>query len=107
MIEPSEADLVNRHRAEDHRAAREQLDANLVEVGAGREVHHRVRAVADRGVELLDFLFDELMEVRRADVGVDLGAQPLADADRAELVMDVVRDDDLAGRDQRADLLGR
>ena len=101
------ADLVNRHRAEHHRASREELDANLVEVGAGRKIHHRVGAVADRGVELLDFLFDELMEVRRADIGIDLGAQALADADRAEIMMDVVRDHDLAGRDQRADVLGR
>ena len=33
------------------------------------------------------------MEVGRADIGIDLGAQPFADSDRAELVMDVVRDD--------------
>ena len=47
------------------------------------------------------------MEVRGADIGVDLGAQPFADSDRAEVVMDVVRDDRLAAGDQRADFLGR
>src|SRR6185437_14894546 len=46
------------------------------------------------------------MEVRRADVRVDLGAQPFADTDRAELMMMVVRDDHLAGRDQVADFGG-
>ena len=88
-------------------ASRDQLDANLVEVGAGGEVHHRVGAEADRGVELLDFLFEQLVEVGRADIGVDLGAQALADADGAELMMDVARDDGLAGRDALANLLGR
>ena len=101
------AELVNRHGAENHRASRQQLDANFVEVGAGRKIHHRVGAVAHRGVELLDFFFDQLMEVRRADIGVDLGAQPLADSDRPEVVMEVVRDYDLAGRDQRANFFGR
>ena len=101
------ADLVNRHGADHHRASRDQLDANLVEVGAGRKIHHRIGAEADRGVELLDFLFEELMEVGRADIRIDLGAQSLADADRAELMMDVARDDDLAGRDALADQLGR
>ena len=101
------AELVDRHRAEDHRASRQQLDADFVEVGAGRKIHHRIGAVAHRGVKLLDFFFDELMEVRRADVGVDLGAQAFADSDRPEVVMEVVRDDDLAGRDQRANFFWR
>ncbi len=79
------SDLVDRHRAEDDRASREQLGANLVEVGAGRKVHHRVGAVAHRGIELLDLLFEQLMEIRGADIGVDLGAQPFADSDCAEL----------------------
>ena len=43
------------------------------------------------------------MEVRCADIRIDLGAQSLADADRAELVMDVARDDDFASRDALAD----
>src|SRR5882724_11330571 len=46
------------------------------------------------------------MEVRRADIRIDLGSQALADADRAEVVMLVVRDDHLAGRHQLADLFG-
>ena len=100
-------DLVDRHRAKDDRASREQLGANLVEVGAGREVHHRIRAEAHRGVELLDLFVEQLMEVRGADIGVDLGAQPFADSDRAEVVMDVVRDDRLAAGDQAADFLRR
>ncbi len=101
------AELVNRHGAEYHRASRQDLRADFVEVGAGRKVHHRVGAVAHRGVKFLNFFFDQLMEVRRADVGVDLGAQALADADSSEIVMEIVRNHDLAGRDQRANLFGR
>ena len=80
-------DLVNRHGAEDDRASREYLAANLVEVGAGREIHHRVGAIAHGGVEFFDFLFEQLMEIRGADIGVDLGAQALADTDRAKIMM--------------------
>ena len=47
------------------------------------------------------------MEVRSADVGVDLGAQPFADSDRAEVMMDVVWDDRLAAGDESADFFGR
>jgi hypothetical protein len=46
------------------------------------------------------------MEIGRADVGVDLGPQALADADRAKIMMLIARDYDLAGRDQAADLFG-
>ncbi len=98
-------DLVNRHRAENHLASGENLAANLVEVGTRREIHHGIGAVAHRRVKLLDFFFDQLMEIRRADIRVDLGPQALADANRAELVMLVVRDHHLAGRDQPANLL--
>src|SRR5258708_2304284 len=100
------AELVNRHGAEYHAASRQDLRADFVEVGTGRKIHHRVGAVADRGVEFLNFFFDELMKVRSADIGVDLGAQAFADADSPEIVMKVVRDHDFAGRDQRANFFG-
>src|SRR5712692_7740288 len=45
------------------------------------------------------------MEIRRADIGVDLGPEPLADSNRAELMMNIVRDHHFAGRHQRADIL--
>src|SRR6266851_3094691 len=98
-------DLVYRHRAKYHRASRKQFGANLVEVGPGREVHHRIRAEAHGGVELLDLFVEELMEVRGTDIGIDLGAQAFADSDRAEVVMGVVRDDRLAAGDESADFL--
>src|SRR5690242_17958243 len=45
------------------------------------------------------------MEIRRANIRVDFGPQALANSNRAELVMLVVRDYHLAGRDQPANLL--
>jgi hypothetical protein len=62
-----------------------------------------VSAVADGRVEFFDFLADELMEVGSADIGVDLGAERAADTDRAKVVVMIMRDDDFAGRNQRAD----
>ena len=59
----------------------------------GPQVHHRVGAETHCGVKLLDLFLDKVMEVGGADIGVN-GAQPLADADRAKLVMDVARNDD-------------
>src|SRR5216684_3498057 len=47
------------------------------------------------------------MEVRGPDVGVDLCAQILADSDRAEVVMYVVRNHHLAGCDETAYFFGR
>src|ERR1700683_2832043 len=101
------ADLVNRHRSDHHRASRDQLDANFVEVGAGGKIHHRVGAESHRRIKLLDFFFQKLMEVRSADIRIDLGPQPFADADSAELMMDIARDDDLTSGDPLADQLGR
>src|SRR5579863_8703558 len=98
--------MVNRHGAEDDRAAGENLDADLVEVGAGGEIHDGIRAVTDGGIEFLDLFLDELMEVGSADIGVDLGAKFAADADGAEVMMEVMRDNDLAGGDEGANFLG-
>src|SRR5260370_35067735 len=46
------------------------------------------------------------MEVGSADISIDLGAQPLADSDGAEVMMDVARNDGLAAGHEFAHLLG-
>src|SRR5215472_934799 len=102
---PLGGELIDGHRAENYRAAGQDLAANLVEIGAGGEIHDRVGTVAHRGVELFDLLAEQLMEVRGAQVGVNLGAEIFADSDGAELVVPIVRNYDLAGGDQRANLL--
>ena len=50
--------LVDRHRADRHRRVAEDPLARLVDVLAGREVHHRVGAPERRPAQLLDFLLD-------------------------------------------------
>ena len=50
--------LVDRHRADRHRRVAHDPLARLVDVLAGRQVHHRVGAPADRPRHLLDFLVD-------------------------------------------------
>ena len=50
--------LVDRHGADGHGRVAQDRFANLVDAAAGREVHHRVGAVVDRGVQLLQLLID-------------------------------------------------
>ena len=99
-------ELIDRHRAENNRAAGQDFAANLVEISAGGEIHDGVGSIAHRGVELFDLLAEQLMEIRGAQVGVNLGAEIFADSDRAELVVPIVRNYHLPGGDQRPDLLG-
>ena len=75
---------------------------------AGREVHHRVGAPADRPDHLLDLLLDRGGDRRVADVGVDLHQEVAADDHRLELgVVDVGGDDGAAAGDLVAHELGR
>ena len=50
--------LVDRHSADRHRRVADDPFAGVVDVAAGREVHHRVGAPADRPHHLLDFFLD-------------------------------------------------
>src|SRR5208283_2930857 len=58
-------------------------------------------------VELLDLLAHQLMEIRRTDIGVDFGSQSASDADRAKIVMDIMRDNHRSGGHQLTNFLGQ
>ena len=100
--------LVQRHRADrDRRVAQDPL-ARLVDVRAGREVHHRVRAPPDGPHHLVHLLRDGGRHGRVADVGVDLHEEVAADDHRLRLGMvDVGGDDGAAPRDLVAHELRR
>ena len=100
--------LVDRHRADRHRRVADDPLARLVDVLAGRQVHHRVGAPADRPLQLVDLLADRRRHRRVADVGVDLHQEVAADDHRLELgVVEVGRDDGAAARDLVAHELRR
>ena len=69
-----------------------------MDVAAGGEVHHRVRAVVHRGVQLFELLVDVGGGGGVADVGVDLALR--GDADRHGLKLDVA---DVGGNNHAAD----
>ena len=101
--------LVDRHRADRHRAGVDDRLADRVDVAAGGEVHHRVGAEVDGRVQLVQLVVDVAGDGRVADVGVDLAAGRDADAHRLEAAwqVDLVgRDDHPAARDLGADQLG-
>ncbi len=86
--------LVDRHGADGHGAVAHDPVARGVDVLAGGEVHHVVRAPADRPNELLDLFLDAGGDGRVADVGVDLDLEVAPDRHRLDLgVVDVGRDD--------------
>ncbi len=100
--------LVDRHRADRHRRIAQDPLARLVDVLAGRKIHDRVRAPADRPDHLLDFLGDRARHGRVADVRVDLHEEIATDDHRLGFGMvDVVRDDRAAARDLVAHELRR
>ena len=75
-----------------------------MDVAAGREVHHRVAAPADRPHQLLDLVRRTRGDRGIADVGVDLHQEVAADDDRFEFRMvDVGGDDGAAAGDLVAD----
>ena len=99
--------FVDRHGADrDGRVAQDGF-ADLMDVAAGGEVHHRVGAVVDGGVELLQFFVDFRGDGRVADVGVDLAEAGDADCHGLEFGMvDVGGDDHASAGDFVADQLG-
>ncbi len=100
--------LVDRHRADRHRRVAHDPLARLVDVVAGRQVHHRVGAPADRPAQLVDLFADRRRDGRVADVGVDLHQEVAADDHRLGLrVLDVGRDDGPPARHLVAYEVGR
>ena len=99
--------LVDRDRADRHRRVAEDPLARLVNVAAGRQIHHRVGAPERRPAELVHFLLDRRRHGGIADVRVDLDGEVPADDHRLELgVVDVGRDDRAPARDLRPHELG-
>ena len=99
--------LVDRHRADRHRRVAHDPLAGLVDVLAGRQIHHRVGAPQRRPAQLLDFLVDRRRDDGVADVGVDLHQEVAADDHRLELgVIDVGGNDGAAARHFVANEIG-
>ena len=69
-------------------------------IAAGREVHHRVSAIVDGGVQLLQFFVNVRSDRRVTDVGVDLAERGHADAHGVQFRMiDVGRNNHAAAGD--------
>ena len=91
--------LVDRNGADRHRGVTQNPLARLVNVLAGREIHHRVGAPARRPRHLLDFFVDGRTDRGVADVSVDLHQEAAPDDHRLALGMvDVVWQDGTAAR---------
>ena len=60
--------------------------------------HEVVLVLPDLDGNVHHLVVEQVVKARRPDVGVDLGAQPGADANGAEVVVDVLGDDDGACR---------
>ena len=77
-------------------------------MAAGRKVHHRIRAPADRPHQLLHLLGHAGGDDGVADIGVDLGEEVAADDHRLGFGMiDVGRDDGAAAGDFGTHEFGR
>src|SRR5690606_6295972 len=99
--------LVDRYSADRHRRVADDPLAGLVDVLAGGQVHHGVRAPADAPGQLGHFFLDRGAEGRVADIAVDLHQEVAADDHRLQLhVVDVGRDDGAATGDFLAHELG-
>ncbi|MNQ73981.1 hypothetical protein D3C85_887290 [compost metagenome] len=78
-----------------------------MDVLAGRQIHHRVAAPADRPGHLFHFLANARTDRGIADVGVDLNQEIAADGHRLHFgVVDVGRNDGAAARDLVSHELG-
>jgi hypothetical protein len=99
--------LVDRHRAERHRARVDQRLTDAVDVPAGREVHHGVGAVLEADRELGELARGVAGDGAVADVRVDLAQRRDADRHRLDVrVVHVRGDDHAAARDLGAHELG-
>ena len=96
--------LVDRDRADRHGGVADEPFTGGVDVVAGGQVHHGVRAPLGGPLQLVHFLGDGAGDGRVADVGVDLHQEGLADDHRLGFrVVDVGGDDGAAGSDFAAD----
>ncbi len=87
--------LVDGHGADGHRGVAQDGPPDGRYVTAGAQVHHRIRPGLHRHPQFLQLGINIAVVRRGADIGVGLGTQPLADAQRGQiLVIDVGRDDD-------------
>ena len=99
--------LVDRHGADRHRRVAQDPLARLVDVLAGRQVHHGVGAPERRPAQLVDLFVDRRADGRVADVRVDLHREVPADDHRLELGMvDVGGNDGASARHLGPDELG-
>ena len=100
--------LIQRHRADHDRRMLYDALTRDVDVVARREIHDRVGAAAHGLIEFLELRLDVRERTRRADVRIDLDAQSLADAARAQvLVIDIRADGNRAVCHALADCLDR
>ncbi len=96
--------LIDRHSADRHRRVADDPVADVMDVAAGRKIHDRIGAPADRPDHLVDFFRHRRCDGRIADVGVDLHQEVTADDHRLQFRMiDVGGDDGAAARDLCAD----
>ena len=99
--------LVDRDRADRHWRVIDVRLADRIEVLAGAQVHHRVRPVVNRRIELFELLGPVTRGLAVADVRVDLRGELVADDHRIEAVVGAIRRDHcLARRDALADERG-
>ncbi|MNS46339.1 hypothetical protein D3C72_788330 [compost metagenome] len=62
--------LIDRHRADRHRAVTQDPLAGFVDIAPGGEIHHRVRAPAGGPHQFFDLFFDGRGDRRVANIGV-------------------------------------
>ncbi len=74
--------LVDRHGSDRHRTAVDDLPTNVVDVLAGRQIHHGVGAVVNGRVQFFQFLAHIAGDGAVADIGVDFALSGDADAHR-------------------------
>src|SRR5450830_1787726 len=92
--------LVDRHGTDRHRRVADDPFAGFVDVLAGGQVHHGVRAPADAPGQFRHFFFNGRTQGAVADVAVDLHQEVTADDHRFQFgVVDVGRDNRAATGD--------
>ncbi|MBA7693279.1 hypothetical protein ES703_101858 [subsurface metagenome] len=74
------ARLIDGHGANSRRTGGNDGPSDGVDIAAGAQVHHRVRAGINGNAQLFQFRIDITKVRGRADIGIDLGLQSLADA---------------------------
>ncbi len=100
--------LINGHGADGHGRVAQNPLACGVNVFAGGQIHHRVRAPLDGPAHFFHFLADGGGDGGVADVGVDFHQEIAADDHRLQFRMvDVAGDDGAASRDLGADKFRR